>query len=346
MKSLLSEIRYPIVLAPMLGVVTPAMVAGVSDAGGLGMLPLGGQSVEKSLQLIQETKRLTTRLFGVNLFANKFPDLTKNKELTEKMKNFISGIVREKGWSEHLEFDFHFHPYQDLIDIIIKESIKVVSFTFGLLDNKSVRKLKEHQIVLIGTATCREEALLLEKSGADMVIAQGIEAGGHRGTFVEGDLPQIGLFSLINQIVNSVRIPVIAAGGIHDSNTMAAAVNLGASAVQIGSHFIQATESLATDGQREMLQKSTDTSTILTKSFSGRWARGIRNEFINRTSHMDVPEYPIQNILTRQMRALAREHDDYEYVSIWAGQNANAGTKAPTSEIMNELIEHYKKIKP
>ena len=345
MPSLLPRLWYPIFLSPMLGVVTPKMVAGVSEGGGLGGLPLGSLSREKAHQLITETKKLTNKIFAVNLFTNAEPDLDKNQEAIDKMRIFISEILVQKKWAGNLDFEYHFYSYPDLIDLIIEEGVQAVSFTFGMLNEASVRKLKAHNISLIGTATCAEEARLIESSGADMIVAQGIEAGGHRATFVDGELPQIKLIPLLNEITKTVKIPVVAAGGIYDESTMNAAFQAGAKGVQIGSYFIPAKESLASDTYRKILKGSTENSTTLTKSFSGRWARGIKNEFIKMTEGMDVPDYPIQNILTREMRNLAKSHNDYEYTSLWAGQNAGFAKTGTTSQIMDELIHIYKTIK-
>jgi len=345
MNLLLSQLKYPILLSPMLGIVTPGMVADISNAGGLGGLPLGGLSMDVARKLIRETKELTNSIFAVNLFVNDEPDLKSNETAIEHMKNFIAGIFKEKNWVEKNDFQYSFYPYQDLIDIIIEEEVKVVSFTFGIPDFESIHKLKNKGISMIGVATCAEEAILLENSGMDMVVAQGIEAGGHRASFIQGELPEIGLFSLIPQMVDAIKIPVIAAGGIYDGRTMSAAFHLGASAVQIGSHFIHATDSLANNHYREILKNSADTSTMLTKSFTGRWARGFRNEFMKRTAGMNIPEYPIQNILTKGLRAQSKEHGDYQYASLWAGQNARFGNKKSTLEIMNELVRQYEQIK-
>ncbi|HFK5573015.1 NAD(P)H-dependent flavin oxidoreductase [Elizabethkingia anophelis] len=344
----LSNLPYPIILAPMLGVVTPKMVADVANIGGLGSLPLGGLSPEASRKLIQETKRLTKNEFAVNLFANTAPDLNSNKIATEKMAHFIQSILKEKNWAQDFEFNYQFYPYQDLIDLIIEEKIKYVSFTFGVLDEKSVKKLKTHHIYTMGTATCVEEAVELEKSGVDAIVAQGIEAGGHRGSFLnEKSLPYIGLIALVTQIKDAVNIPVIASGGLYDKRTIAAAFDMGADAVQIGSHFISAEESAATDVYRDLIKKSTDTSTILTKSYTGRWARGICNDFMKLTelNQLTIPEYPIQNVLTQAMRNLAKKHNDTQFTNYWAGQNAKYARHIQTTEIMNELISIYKIIK-
>ncbi len=340
MSKLLQSLTYPIFLSPMLGVVTPQMVAKVSNMGGLGGLPLGGQSAEKAHNLIRETKLMTDKIFAVNLFANSPVDLNENKDRIESMKNLISGIVREKGWAETYDFQYIFHPYQALIDVIIKENVRAVSFTFGILDEESIRRLKVHDIILIGTATCLEEAILLEKNGADIIVVQGIEAGGHRGSFMAGGLPMIKLAELISQIKSHVHLPIVAAGGIYNQETISEVMKLGAVGIQSGSIFIPAHESLATDFYRELLKQSKG-HTILTKAYSGRWARGIKNEFMRLTEDMELPEYPIQNVLTKEMRRLAKAYNNSDFASYWAGENAYHAQKKSTQEIMSELISFY-----
>ncbi|ANH83677.1 2-nitropropane dioxygenase [Niabella ginsenosidivorans] len=346
MNPVISYTQYPIILAPMLGVVTPEMVAAVAEAGGLGSLPLGGLSVEASRKLIRKTRQLTSKTFAVNFFANTAPDVEKNKEATGQMLLFIQNILKKKNWAENTGFCYQFYPYQDLIDLIIEEDIRFVSFTFGVPDDECIQKLKSNGIILTGTATSVSEAVMLEKSGVDTVVAQGIEAGGHRGTFLPGALPQTGLFALVPQIADAVKIPVIASGGICDQRTMQAAFNLGAGAVQIGSYFINAEESLATDVYRNLLKRATDTATQLTRSYTGRWARGIRNNFMEliENSQLPIPDYPIQNLLTTKMRELAKQHGDAGFMNFWAGQNARYAPAKPTEAIINELIVIYKTI--
>ena len=340
----LEKLEYPIVLSPMLGVVTPEMVAEVSNQGGLGHLPLGGQSVQQAISLIRKTKKLTQQVFAVNLFANKPVDLDLNRDKISKMKSLITQIVKEKGWAETYQFDYHFYPYQALIEVLIEEQIKVVSFTFGVLDDESIRRLKTHDVYLIGTATNVQEAELLESAGVDAIIAQGIEAGGHRASFLGGDLPQIGVFPLVTFFGQNVKVPIIAAGGIYHAKTVTKALDCGAKGVQLGSYFIAAEESLATDFYRRLLKNSKD-QTILTQAFSGRWARGIKNDFSIMTESMDIPDYPIQNVLTKQLRTLAKAHQDENFSSNWGGVNAYHSEKKPVRVLMKELIEIYLSVK-
>ena len=276
------KIEYPVVQGAMLGVSTPQMAAAVSNAGGLGSLAVGGLSPEKTRQLIRETKQYTTKNFAVNLFAHDIP-----KEINIQNFNKMQEFMQVFCLANHLPFEFkkaeemQFYGYQDQVDILIEENIPVVSFTFGILNEAVIAALKINNSLLIGTATSVQEAIALEQSGVDIITAQGIEAGGHRGSFLNPDqLPQIGSVSLIPLVVNAIHIPVLAAGGISDSRAMKAALLLGASGVQVGSLFITADESLAAEAYKNAVINSTDADTIITRAFSGRWARGIKNAFM------------------------------------------------------------------
>jgi len=339
------QIEYPIIQAPMLGVSTPEMAAIISNHGGLGSLPVGGLSPEVTQQLIRKTKSLTDKPFAVNLFANNIPAY--NEEDLEPMKQLLKQLATERGYQlqESDLANFHFYTYHDQIDILIQENITIVSFTFGCLDNQNIKLLKDNGCTLIGTATCLDEALILEANNIDMICLQGIEAGGHRGTFIDNmPLPKISLASLLSQVVNKVRVPVIAAGGINDAQTIQAAFNLGAMAVQVGTAFIGTAESKAIPSYKAMLDTASGNDTVLTKAFSGRWARGFRNEMMNKIedSGIVVPPYPFQNSLTTTLRKLAQQNDDNQYTSLWAGQFAQATKFKQTKEVFAYLVEQYK----
>lgn len=333
------KIDYPVIQAPMLGVTTPEMVAEISNNGGLGSLAVGGLSPDATLELIYKTKKLTNKPFAVNLFAHDIPDY--NEDL-EPMRHFLLGLADSRGYkltSQDLT-GFKFYTYHDQIDILIQENISVVSFTFGCLDKKDIEKLKTKETIIIGTATCLDEAIKLKENNTDMITAQGIEAGGHRGSFTKDKLPEIGLFSLIPQIVNNIDLPLIAAGGINNPETIKAAFTLGANAIQVGSAFIATKESKAILSYQNRLSYIKDTDTILTRAFSGRWARGIKNEFIEalQNSGLKIPPYPIQNSLTEKFRKLAQQNNDCEYTNMWAGQSAKSQKIKSTKEVFNFLI--------
>lgn len=341
-------IHYPIVQAPMLGVTSPEMVAAISNSGGLGSLPVGGLPPEKTRELIQKIKVLTKKPFAVNLFVNTQDNV--NLDEVSAMQDFLDKI----GEKHNLKFDrkspesFTFHSYKDQISILIEENIPVVSFTFGWLDTDSVKQLKANGIILIGTATSVKEAKILEDTGIDAITAQGIEAGGHRGTFINDEpLPQVGLMSLLPQIVDSVSIPVLAAGAINDGKTIKTAFELGASAVQIGTAFIASNESTAIPSYKKRLLISQDTDTKLTRAFSGRWARGIKNTLMDEieNSGLTIPEYTVQNSITGSIRAAAIQQDNNELTNMWSGQSAPKIKLESCNAIFMELIKQSENLK-
>ncbi|WP_316832850.1 nitronate monooxygenase family protein [Pedobacter aquatilis] len=338
------NIKYALIQAPMLGVSTPEMAAIVSNEGGLGSLPVGGLSPEATRQLIQKTKSLTNKPFALNLFTHRIPDY--DEHALEPMRNLLMQMAGEKGYQLDAEklSNFKFYTYRDQLDVIIEEAISIVSFTFGRLDAESIQLLKAHGCTLIGTATCVGEAQLLEKDGVDLIVVQGIEAGGHRGTFIENiPLPQIGLFSLLPQVIKAVKIPCIAAGGINSGETINAAFKLGSCAVQIGTAFIATQEADGIAAYKSKVKAAKDTDTALTRSFSGRWARGIRNEMMERIEQagIPIPPYPFQNSLTTAFRKLAQQANDADYTNLWAGQSAGVNTGLQTSDVFKDLIRQY-----
>lgn len=342
LKSLLN-ISYPIVQAPMLGVTTPAMVAAVSNAGALGSLPVGGVSPQRTRELIHATKALTDKPFAVNLFAHE-PAQEINQAEIATMQDFLAELCAEFNipFEPQDPESFKFYYYEDLVDILFEENIPVVSYTFGRLKQEVISALKINGAILAGTATSLAEAKLLEKDGNDIITLQGIEAGGHRGSFLKGEpLPQIGLFSLLPQVANAVDLPLLAAGGIYNEETVKAAFALGASGIQVGSLFIPADESAASEAYKNEVLNAKDTSTALTRAFSGRWARGIQNEFMKRmdAKGISIPYYTIQNQLMSLIRAHAQKNNIKDFIALWAGQSAGNAKRGTTEAIVKSLIE-------
>ncbi len=337
----LLKIDYPIVCAPMLGVTTPAMVAAIANAGGLGSLPVGGLSPGKTQTLIQQTKALTRKPFAVNLFAHPMPHI--DSEEARKMQAFLEKLCAANGIIyEQQDIDaLRFYSYMEQTAVLLSEDIPVVSFTFGVLSDEVIKAFKTKGVILNGTATTVREAKLLAEKGIDIITAQGVEAGGHRGTFLEeADYPQIGLMSLLPQIAAAVKGPVLAAGGIHDGNTIRAAFALGAEGVQVGTAFIACNESAAIPAYKKAVQNAADTDAVLTRAFSGRWARGLRNKLMTEVdaSGLTIPEYPVQNSLTSLLRARAQQQDNKDFTNLWAGQSANKTEAAPAADIFRRLV--------
>ena len=342
----LLDISYPIIQAPMLGVTTPAMVAAVANAGGLGSLPLGGLSPEKTLALIKETKARTSKPFAVNLFAHSLTSEVREEDI-QKMENYLE--VLHKRYNLPFECkpisSYRFYNHLDQIDVLFDEQVRIVSFTFGLPEAEVLSKLKDNSIRVIGTATSVKEAVLLDKAGMDAVVIQGIEAGGHRGSFIDTKhLPQVGLISLLPQVVDTVSVPVIAAGGIFDHRTIKAVFTLGAAGAQLGSYFLAAAESAASEVYKEHVLSSTDTSTELTLAFTGKWARGITNGFMEemKSSGLIIPYYTYQNSLTASLREFGKSDGIADIISLWAGQSASQSKRGNTEALFGELINQIK----
>lgn len=335
------KVEYPVIQAPMLGVTTPEMVAEIAEAGGLGSLPIGGLSPEEAESLINQVKKLTAKPFSVNLFAHHIPDISEPEFY--KMRDFIIAYVKQKGITlEKIpETNIRFYSYKEQIDILIQNKVPVVSFTFDIIDDESVKKLKEANTFLMGTATCIEEALLLENKGIDSIVVQGIEAGGHRGSFIKGKLPEVGLFALLPEIVNQVKVPVIAAGAIADGKSLMASHILGAKGFQLGSIFLRSKESKASQAYKQAIKNSSDTSTVIEKVFSGRYARLINNDFIKivKEAGIEIPPYPIQNYLTQAIRQEANKVGQADLISLYAGQRAFKAEELTSKEIFHKLIQ-------
>ena len=337
------NIKYPVIQSPMLGVTTPQMAAAISNAGGLGSLPVGGLVPDRTLALIQQTKALTNKPFAVNLFTHPIPDTVDQHEF-DAMQLFLKELCATDGIETEIRSfnSLKFYSYTDQIDILIKENIPIVSFTFGVLDNENIKRLKANGTILIGTATCVEEAKLLDTVGIDMIVAQGHEAGGHRGSFLNPDNPPlIGSMVLIPAIAAVTSKSIIGSGGITDGKSIAAAFALGASAIQTGTIFLASHESLAGSAWKKVIENAGEEDIILTNSFSGRWATGIKNKLSERieNSGQKILAYPIQNSLTQPIRAQAQKLENTDYIVMLRGQTTVKIEEKPASEIFLDLVK-------
>lgn len=339
----LLDIQYPIIQSPMFGVTTPQMTASSSNAGCLGSLALADLSPENCIKLINDTQKLTNRPFAVNIFVNEVPEI--NDTLTKhylKAKNFMEDLARKNGLEVSLpELDtLKITDYREQIEAIISEKCRALSFIFGCIDDDSIALLKKNNVLLIGTCTSVEEAKILSEKEIDIICVQGIEAGGHRGSFDADKVAQIGGLSLLSQIANKVKNPLIYAGGIYNAKTLLAAKTLGAQGFQVGSLLLGSIESALKPFEKNRLKTVKEHEIILTKSFSGRYARGIKNKFIETIEHSDyILPYPYQNKLTNEIRKAAKEKGLADFVGIWLGQSINGFCEKSTTDLLKDLIQ-------
>jgi nitronate monooxygenase len=337
------KLKVPIIQAPMAGgITTPELVAAVTNKGGLGSFAGGYLTPQKLLNGIREIRNLTDKPFSVNLFVPQPINIDKTK--IKKMNAILNQYRIELGLPET---DIHFSPdaFDEKIDVIIKEKIPVFSFTFGIPSVSILQKLKSNQILMIGTATTVREGIALEKAGVDAVVGQGYEAGGHRGTFLNSfDSSKIGTMSLIPQLVSNIQIPVIASGGIMDGRGMIAALALGAKAVQLGTAFLTCSESGINEAYRKAIFECNEENTTITSTFSGKPARGINNRFIKEIEkYLDImPDYPIQNNLTQNIRTQAAKLNKAEFLSLWSGQGTRLSRKLSASQLIDEILKESK----
>jgi len=347
----LLNVKYPIIQAPMLGVTSPEMVAAAANSGILGSLPIGGVNVEKANTLIEKTKTLTDKPFAVNLFAHSLPYPFPSDSHIEQMENWIGKLdtgslaYTHKSMLDSLNKESLYTTHEQQIDLLIHHDIKIVSFTFGILSNNAIERLRENNVLLIGTCTSLEEALALEEKGIKVIVAQSAEAGGHRGSFIKNTYPEIGALSLIPCLSDNLKrsTSIVASGGIFDARTTNACFLLGASGVQIGSLFIGSNESLAIKSYKEALGASKQSDIVTTDSYSGRPAKGINNKFIQefQNSQLDPLPYPIQNSLTTPLRSLSQKENNNNFTNMWAGQSSkNSPINKSTCEIIKNLIDN------
>jgi len=346
----LLKIDFPIIQAPMAGgISTSKLVATASKNGALGMIAAGYMSPIQLREQIREVKQLTTHNFGVNLFVpNKFEISENGIEMANSLLKRYREELNIQGEKIKLpNMKSSIHSYKEQIKVVIEEKIPICSFTFGVPTADEMGKFKEHNIITIGTATTVEEAVSIEELGMDVVVIQGSEAGGHRGNFISShEEGLIGLMSLIPQVSDHVSIPIIAAGGIMDGRGLTAALCLGAKAVQMGTAFLTCKESGAHPLHKEAVMYSKYGDTTLTRAFSGKWARGIKNKFtMEMEEHVDtVPIFPIQNTLTQSIRKASANQNNKEYMSLWSGQSATLARIETVEQLVIRVMDEARKV--
>lgn len=341
-------IDHPIVQAPMAGgATTPELVAAVSNAGALGSFAAAILPASAIIGGVGRIRSLTSRPFNVNLFVLDQPRPTESE--LSRAHGLLAPFRASLGLGPASTPQEFCENSREQVAALLELAPPVVSFTFGVLDGETVSRFKRAGCLVIGTATTVAEAQAWESAGADFVCAQGAEAGAHRGTFL-GDFEQscIGLMALIPQVAAAVKRPVIAAGGIMDGRGIAASFILGAQAAQLGTAFLSCPESGIHRAWKQALLDARDDSTRLTRAFSGKYARGIVNEFMERMRpfEKDVPSYPVQNALTGELRQAAAKLNRPEFMSLWAGQGASMSRPMPAAQLVKTLADELHAMLP
>ncbi|MGC2800442.1 MAG: DUF561 domain-containing protein, partial [Candidatus Acidiferrum sp.] len=308
------------------------------------------------IELGRAVRQKTMRPFGINLFAPlPQPDPIANPQAAVQR---VTAFFAELGLPAPSAPAPIANSFSDQLVAALETDASAFSFTFGILPVEAIEAIKRRGLFLIGTATHVEEAIALEKAGVDAVVAQGSEAGGHRGTFI-GDFSaaMVGTISLVPQIVDAVKIPVIASGGIMDGRGIAAALALGASAIQLGTAFLTCSEAGVPNAYKEAILHARENQTRVTRAFSGRPARGIVNRFMTEVEANggpdSIPQFPLQNALTRPLRTAAAKQDRAEFLSLWAGQGVRLAHRQSAADLVARLaretstaLEHLRSLLP
>jgi nitronate monooxygenase len=342
------KLKYPVVQAPMAGVGTPELATAVSNEGGLGSIAVGASTPEVARKMVADMKNRTSASFAVNFFCHRPANLdpSVNKTWLSFLEPTFSEFQTEppKSLSEIYQT---FVENSRFLEILLGSPPQAVSFHFGVPSANFVEKLHKAGIYTMATATSLEEAQAIESVGINAIVAQGYEAGGHRGIFDPGkeDLA-IGTLALVRMIVTRTKLPVIAAGGIMDGAGISAAMKLGAAGVQLGTAFILCPESSASQEYRSQLKSERSHKTGITKNISGRPARGIINRFhtLRDTSKTmpTVPDYPIAYDAGKALNTASQRLGNFEFAPHWAGQGAPLAREMPAADLFRTLIAEWK----
>ena len=331
-------IALPIIQAPMAdGITTPELVAAVANAGGLGSLGAGHMQPEEMRQAVRAIRERTDKPFAVNLFAPQA--LAEDAERIIRANELLAPYRKELNLLPAEALTTYQSYYTEQLGVLFEESVPILSFDFGVPRPREIESLKQRGVKTIATATHLLEAIVLEESGIDVVVAQGFEAGGQRSTFL-GSYQQglVGIMALVPILVEHLAIPIVAAGGIMDGRSITAALALGASGVQMGTAFLPCVESGIHPQYKEKLIQGTEIDTMLTRVFSGRLGRGLKNRFTEELSEVEdfLPSYPALGALTEEIRQAAAAQDNAEFMALWMGQGAALSKSLPAAELIRQ----------
>jgi len=342
-------LQYPIIQGPLGGLSSQRLTASVSNYGGLGSFGAHGLKPEVIRNVIREIKTLTTKPFAMNLWVS----MEDEGALTSTEEAFHRSVAPLAKHIESVEgAKPTYHPYEpirfeDQVQVLLDEGISVFSFIYGIPSRQMLDEFRRRGTVLIGTATTVDEAIALEQAGVDVIAASGFEAGGHRGSFLQSSEDSLmGTMALVPQVVDAVGLPVVAAGGIGDARGIVAAFALGAEAVQMGTAFLACEESGANTLHRKALLGGQAKQTALTRGFTGRLGRGIKNRLLDELNEEDVEilPYPLQRAVVRQLSIPAEKAGIPELLPLWAGQSANLSRCTEVRALLDTLVKQVSEI--
>jgi nitronate monooxygenase len=336
----LFKTEFPILLAPMAGIMDADLAIAAAQGGALGSLPCAMLSVEKAREQVNIIRQRVSAPLNMNFFCHRAVEADPKREAQWRQR--LAPYYKEMGLDPAAPVNAANRAPFDAAMCALVEELKpeVVSFHFGLPDQALLRRVKAAGCIVISSATIVKEAIWLEENGADVIIAQGNEAGGHRGMFLTDNIAeQPGTFVLVPQVVDAVKVPVIAAGGVADGRGIAAAFALGAAGVQIGTAYLRCPESKVTAAARVALARAGDDSTVITNVMTGRPARGVANRAMREVGPIsqEAPAFPHAATGLAPLKAAAEKLGKVDFTNLWAGQAVGLGREMPAAELTRAL---------
>jgi len=342
-------LQYPIIQGPLGGLSSQRLTAAVSNYGGLGSFGAHGLKPAAIRKVIHDIKALTPKPFAMNLWVSMEDEgaLTSAEEAFHRSLAPLAKHIESVGGAKPSYRPYEPIRLEDQVQVLLDEGISVFSFIYGIPSRQILDEFRRQGIALIGTATTVDEAIALEQAGVDVIAASGFEAGGHRGSFLLPSEDSLtGTMALVPQIVDAVHLPVIAAGGIGDARGIVAAFALGAEGVQMGTAFLACEESGANALHRKALLSGQAKQTALTRGFTGRLARGIKNRLLDELDQKDIEilPYPLQRALVRHLSIPAEKAGRPELLPLWAGQSANLSRCTDVRALLDTLVKETSEI--
>jgi nitronate monooxygenase len=336
----LFKTEFPIVLAPMAGVMDTDLVIAAAQGGALGSLPCAMLTADKAREQVNIIRQRVSAPVNMNFFCHKAVEPDPAREAAWRQR--LAPYYKEFGLDPAAQVNAANRAPFDAAMCEVVEELKpeVISFHFGLPDRALLKRVKDAGCLVMSSATTVKEAMWLQENGADVIIAQGAEAGGHRGMFLTENISeQPGTFALVPQVVDAVKVPVIAAGGIADGRGIAAAFALGAAGVQIGTAYLRCPESRVSAAAKAVLSQALDDSTVVTNVMTGRPARGVVNRVMGEVGPIsaDAPAFPHAATALAPLKAAAEKLGKVDFTNLWAGQAVHLGRDMPAAELTRAL---------